>query len=426
MNAPHPLDHILHAKQAGKRVGIAAVCSAHPWVLRAALGASLQSGGDLLVEATCNQVNQFGGYTGMTPADFVDYVAGLAFACNFPGERLILGGDHLGPNVWQHEPVERAMQKAIEMTAAYARAGFTKLHLDASMPCADDGPGELPVEQIAHRAACLARAAEDSAPDPGRLRYIIGSEVPTPGGAHDFETSVCVTRPEDVAETITATRRAFEQAGLSAAWERVIAVVVQPGVEFGDDFILEYQPAPAAPLASFIAAQPGLVYEAHSTDYQTRAALSCLVQDHFAILKVGPALTFAFREAVFALAAIEAELFSPGECSGLRLALEDAALRNPEHWRKYYQGSSQEMAFKRKYSLSDRIRYYWGDARVQAALARLLANLSQRAIPLSLLSQYLPLQYARVRAGSLSNHPEAIISDRVQQALGDYRLACQG
>lgn len=67
----------------------------------------------------------------------------------------------------------------------------------------------------------------------------------------------------------------------------------------------EYHREEAQTLSRFIEAQPGLVYEAHSTDYQSREALRALVEDHFAILKVGPALTFAFREAVFALAAIE-------------------------------------------------------------------------------------------------------------------------
>ena len=84
-------------------------------------------------------------------------------------------------------------------------------------------------------------------------------------------------------------------------------MVVQPGVEFGDDFVLPYRPEAAKELSRFIEDQP-MIYEAHSTDYQTRAALTSLVHGHFAILKVGPGLTFAFREAVFALAMIENEM----------------------------------------------------------------------------------------------------------------------
>jgi D-tagatose-1,6-bisphosphate aldolase subunit GatZ/KbaZ len=117
-----------------------------------------------------------------------------------------------------------------------------------------------------------------------------------------------------------------------------------------------------------------LVYEAHSTDYQTREALRNLVKDHFAILKVGPALTFAFREAVFALAMIEEELFvvkGTLQLSRVRERLEEAMLMQSSHWKKYYQGTSDERLFARQYSFSDRSRYYWSVPEVQRALASL-------------------------------------------------------
>ena len=63
----------------------------------------------LLIEATCNQVNQDGGYTGMTPADFRRFVEGIAARTGFPADRLMLGGDHLGPNPWKSLPADQAM-----------------------------------------------------------------------------------------------------------------------------------------------------------------------------------------------------------------------------------------------------------------------------------------------------------------------------
>ncbi len=95
----------------------------------------------------------------------------------------------------------------------------------------------------------------------------------------------------------------------------MIAIVVQPGVEFDHSNIIHYQPQEAQPLAQWIE-NTRMVYEAHSTDYQTRTAYWELVHDHFAILKVGPALTFALREAIFALAQIEQELIAPENRSG--------------------------------------------------------------------------------------------------------------
>jgi tagatose-1,6-bisphosphate aldolase non-catalytic subunit AgaZ/GatZ len=39
---------------------------------------ALQPNTEVLIEATCNQVNQDGGYTGMTPADFRRFVEDIA------------------------------------------------------------------------------------------------------------------------------------------------------------------------------------------------------------------------------------------------------------------------------------------------------------------------------------------------------------
>jgi len=148
------------------------------------------------------------------------------------------------------------------------------------------------------------------------------------------------------------------------------------------------------------------------------------VRDHFAILKVGPGLTFAFREAVFALAMIEDFLFSEAERSNIVRVLDEVMVQHTGYWKKYYQGDEGQQVFKRKFSFSDRIRYYWTDQNVQGALERLLKNLRRQAIPLSLLSQYLPRQYERVRAGEIENQPHAFLLDRVMNVLEDYAFAC--
>ena len=420
------LDEIIRAQKRGEGRGIASICSAHPWVLRAVMSKTWQISvtSQVLIEATCNQVNQYGGYTGMKPVDFVQYVRKIVRESGFPAERVSLGGDHLGPSVWQNEPAEVAMQKAEELVRGYVQAGFVKIHLDASMNLGDDSAGALPVEVNAARAARLVKAAEaarvENLPAPC---YVIGTEVPVPGGAQNHVEGLAVTTVDGVRETLENTREAFQREQVESAWERVIAVVVQPGVEFGDDFILDYQPEKAQSLARFIEAEPELVYEAHSTDYQTREALENLVRDHFAILKVGPALTFAFREAVFALAMMENELFPPIERSGSIGVLEAIMVRHHEHWRKYYRGTPEQQAFARKFSLSDRARYYWGRPEVQAALKRLIANLGARSIPLALLSQFAPAQYPRVRSGTLAATPEALILDKVVDVLKDYHAA---
>ena len=427
----HFLDDLVKEQKNNHAVGIASICSAHPYVLRAAMQSARQLGTPLLVESTCNQVNQFGGYTGMTPGSFVHFVSEIAQEEKLDLQQVYLGGDHLGPNVWQHEPAMQAMEKSRVLVKSYVEAGFTKIHLDASMKLADDDAKmPLPVEVSATRAADLALAAEEAwqtccsgvAP-----RYIIGTEVPVPGGAFEHENGVQVTAVADAQETIEVTKQAFMVRGLSSAWERVVALVVQPGVEFGDDFVLEYRSEKAKDLAAFIEGQDHMVYEAHSTDYQTRDALSLLVQDHFGILKVGPALTFAFREAVFALANIESEMqtrIHPMQRSQLLDVMDDVMVNLPEYWSRYYGGNEYDLRFARKFSLSDRVRYYWPDHRIQAALTTLMRNLEETEIPYSLLSQYVPQQYERIRCGQIGNHPSAIVIDHIRDVLHTYQAAC--
>jgi D-tagatose-1,6-bisphosphate aldolase subunit GatZ/KbaZ len=356
-------------------------------------------------------VNQFGGYTGMTPKDFVSYIRGIAAENDFPFEEIVLGSDHLGPNVWQNESAESAMDKSKVLIHDYVQAGFVKIHLDCSMRLADDSHGALNPEVIARRAAQLAKVAETaeyhSAP-----RYVIGTEVPIPGGAQEHEDGVRVTKVEDAHETIEVHRKAFYELGLQSAWERVIAVVVQPGVEFGDNFVLPYQPDAAKELSHFIEGQ-SMVYEAHSTDYQTRDGLRDLVRDHFAVLKVGPGLTFAFREAVFALALIEDEMFAKNERSNIIQVLDDVMVKHPEHWQKYYRGNEKEQAFKRKYSLSDRVRYYWVQPEVQKAFGRLMENLGEKVLPYSLLSQFV---------GETDLNAEQVIAWKIDRVLGGYLI----
>ena len=75
MNA---LLELLRANKQGQSKGIYAVCSAHPMVLQAAIQQAKADNSLLLIEATANQVNQDGGYTGMQPSDFIKFVKEMA------------------------------------------------------------------------------------------------------------------------------------------------------------------------------------------------------------------------------------------------------------------------------------------------------------------------------------------------------------
>jgi D-tagatose-1,6-bisphosphate aldolase subunit GatZ/KbaZ len=407
-------------------VGIYSVCSAHPLVIEASVLQALDDDGYLLVEATSNQVDQFGGYTGMKPQDFRRLVLGLARRHGLPEDRIVLGGDHLGPNRWQERPAEEALAYAGDLVASYVAAGFTKLHLDCSMACADD-KSPLDDSVVARRAATLASRAEQeaSAGTPAdNPVYVVGTEVPVPGGAHDALEVLTPTSADAARATLAAHENAFRTDGLEGVWNRVIALVVQPGVEFDHERVIDYDRSATGELRQVLDDHGRLVFEAHSTDYQTRANLRALVEDHWAVLKVGPALTFAMREALFALAAIENELVAEGERSELLSVVEHRMQEEPGYWEGYYPGGPAARHLLRRYSYSDRIRYYWAYPDVEDAQRRLFSNLAAREIPQPLLSQYLPRQYERVRHGGLESVPEALVFDRIRDTLQDYAVAC--
>lgn len=384
------------ARRQGRPYGITSVCSAHPTVLRAALRRARQTGRPVLIEATCNQVNHRGGYTGMTPKDFVERVGVLASEEGLDRSLLIFGGDHLGPNPWRHAPAEVALAEAEDMVRAYVAAGFGKLHLDASMACGGEA-GPLDDRTIAGRAAALCRVAEETAAAIGSARpvYVLGTEVPVPGGADHALTAVEPTAAAAAVATISVHREVFERAGLAEAFARAIAFVVQPGVEFGSDNVIDYDPARAGQLAGVLEKFPALVFEAHSTDYQPGRALAALVRDGFPILKVGPGLTFAYREALYALDMIAGEIVPDYGGRPLARAMEALMTGAPEDWRGHYHGDATAVRLQRHYSYSDRIRYYWNRPPAVAAVAALLRALDGVRIPETLAHQYLPQLPAR-------------------------------
>ncbi|MEN3929469.1 D-tagatose-bisphosphate aldolase, class II, non-catalytic subunit [Microvirga sp. W0021] len=410
-----------HAK--GIRNGLPSICSAHPLVIEAALRSGLENDTEVLIEATCNQVNQDGGYTGMTPADFRRFAEGIADKLGFDKSRLILGGDHLGPNPWKHLPANEALAKAATMMKAFVEAGFTKIHLDASMACADD-PVALPPSIIAQRAADLAAIAEKSA-GPVKPVYIIGTEVPIPGGAMEALDHLQVTRAEDAKETIELHRLAFSSRGLEEAFNRVIGLVVQPGVEYGHEDVIAFKPEEAKDLSAVLKDFPQIVFEAHSTDYQTLTGLSELVEDGFAILKVGPWLTFAMREALYGLDRIACELMDIPSVDTLEATMERVMLNLPKEWEKYYPGNATEQRILRHYSYSDRIRYYWPQPEAQKAFNRLMSNLEGKKIPETLISQFMAPVYQDVVSGKVEATPKELIIATIRKVVDTYARAAR-
>lgn len=425
---------IIKNQKMGKPAGICSICSSNPYVIEAAVGKSSIDKTHILIESTSNQVNQFGGYTQMNPEMFRDFVLSFGRKADLSLNRIILGGDHLGPFPWRKENADSAMDKACEMVRQYVKAGFAKIHLDASMPLGDD-PADKPLDLqiISERGAVLCLVAEKAFKESDENKlfndppvYVIGTEVITPGGSQEIRESVGVTSVSDFEETLKYYRETFFRYRLEEAWDRVFAVVVQPGVEFEQYKIHDYNSKNAKDLCIALKKYPNLIFEGHSTDYQKKSALRQMVEDGIAILKVGPALTYAVREALFALNYIENELFHNNadvDLSHFIDVLESAMVKNPVNWASHYHGTESQLKLDRKYSLFDRCRYYLTDPEVQYSIDILNKNLKSRNIPLTLISQFLPNQYKKIRNNSLENDPLSLVKDKVTEVLNDYYYA---
>lgn len=403
------LRNIIARNRAGATAAIPSVCSAQPDVLRASLLRAQVLGRAVVIEATSNQVNQDGGYTGITPDGFIGFVHDIADAAGVDRDRIIFGGDHLGPQAWRAMPADAAMDKARVLLRDYVKAGFRKIHLDCSEGCAGE-PAQLADDQTAERSADLARVCVDACEgDTDGLLFVVGTEVPPPGGARmDEDGDIPPTDPTAAKATLAAHGDSFADLALLIG-----GLVVQPGVEFSPTDV-HHMPLDRDPnLLSALDGWPAVCLEAHSTDYQHPAVFPRLAELGFAFQKVGPALTFAYRQALYALDQIGP---TPG---ALPNVMERVMLANPSNWRGHYHGDDDALYHQRHFGLADRIRYYWPAPDALAAVQKLRTGFTQPIPDASLHKAFDDKVLAR--AESLTgDQVQRLIDAQIQLALDPY------
>lgn len=427
------LKNIVENQKKGIHTGCYSACTANKWAIEAVLEKAKELDTFAVIEATANQVNQFGGYTGMQPEDYKNMVFEVADKVGFEKSKIVLGGDHLGPLVWQKEDPDVAMKYSCQLIDGYIMAGYTKIHIDTSMRLLGDSLTEpLSDKIIAERSAMLYKQAKESFkvykeknPNAQEPVFIIGSEVPIPGGAEENEDSVSVTKTDDFVNTVDTFKEVYAQNGLS--FDDIVAVVIQPGVEFADDSVCEYDPEKAKEIVNELKNYDSLVFEGHSTDYQTKEALREMVRDGVGILKVGPALTFAYREAIFALELIEKEIYKTKpsvRLSNIRNVIQNIMLDDPSNWEKHYHGTRADISLSMDFSYSDRCRYYMTDDTVEEAVDILVNNINNAKVPLTLISQYMPEQYKHLRNNKEKTVcAQWLIKDKIKDLINDYIYA---
>lgn len=367
--------------------GIVSFCTSDETVICCALNAAKKRGCYILLEATSNQVNPDGGYTGKTSEEYRGWVECLAESVGFDRGYLILGGDHIGPLPWKKLPASEAMPKAEQLIRDCVHAGFKKIHIDTTVLLAGDIE-PLSEEIIVKRWVQLYGAAMQAAiemkrrnPEYSIPAFIIGNEVPAAGGDVRLTIRPHITSAEALRSSIELYRKKLTESGYPDAFQHIVGVVADFGIDFGGDGCYPYQTGTAIPLARILSHNPGMVLEAHATDYQSESALREMWEDGIRIFKVGPELTYTKREALFRLSEIEAQLVSEAEQSHFPEVLEQAMRTNPAYWSEWYTGTREEQRYQRVHSKLNRDRYYMNEPMVLAAEQKLISNLKRTGIP---------------------------------------------
>jgi len=411
------------------RKGCISVCSSNQLVIESVFREVKAKDIPIFIESTANQVNQFGGYTNLTPIKFKEFVFQIADKIGLPYEKIFLGGDHLGAYVWNALETNQALDLSKELIREYIKAGFVKLHIDMSMPLGHER--FIDKEIIAFRTAKLCKIAEECYkqykeyyPLGMHPVYVIGSDVPPPGGGVSFAPEV--TSKEELEECLDIFQYAFKKEGVSEVFNYVVAVVANFGVDFTADLIFDFNQELIFPLKEVIT-KFNLVFEGHSTDYQTKENLRQMVKNEIKILKVGPALTYALRESLMGLYHIENELIPnrASELSYFKEVLLKAMMTNKNQWKKYFDENEDNINSKLVYSFLDRWRYYYDTPELKKAIFKLINNLSNIRIPLWLISQYFPHQYEKIRKKALKANPTDIIFDKISNVLENYIYAIE-
>jgi D-tagatose-1,6-bisphosphate aldolase subunit GatZ/KbaZ len=399
------LRDIIRRNRAGQMVAIPSVCSAQPDVLRASLAMAERLDRQIVIEATSNQVNQDGGYTGINPSGFIEYVYGLADAAGADRARVTFGGDHLGPQAWRRMGAEAAMAEADVLVRDYVSAGFGKIHLDCSEGCAGE-PAQLGDDVTAERSAKLARTCCGAGDD---LLFVVGTEVPPPGGARmDEHGDVPPTQPDAARVTLLAHDDAFgDMAGM------IGGLVVQPGVEFSPTAVHALPMDRDPPLLDALTDHPPVCLDAHSTDYPNPAVFPRLAELGFAFQKVGPALTFAYREALYALDQLS------DDKGALQAAMEAIMLTSSAQWEGHYSGGARALYQQRHFGLADRIRYYWPHPHAQAAVQNLMGSFDT-PISEADLNQVFDASVLERADGLKGSQIQRLIDAQIECALAPY------
>ena len=371
-----PLNSLVHTlielRASGKaQVTLLAACPNSDAVLEAAVQVAAANHTPMLFAATLNQVDRDGGYTGWTPATFVQrlhqfgtkYGAGALYPCL----------DHGGP--WLKDAHTKAgldldatMREVKASLAACLEAGYALLHIDPTVDRTRPDDAPVPIPLVVERTLDLIAFAEAHRTRFGLppVAYEVGTEE-VHGGLVNLDSFT---------EFLHGLHHGLATKNLLHAWPCFIVGKVGTDLHTSD-----FDPHVASGLFDIVMPYGSLI-KGHYTDWVANPEAYPLAGMGGA--NVGPEFTTVEYVALAALVAKERALYISDPTvtpSRLLEALEDAVYRS-NRWQKWLQPDERATDFagltpaRRTWLVQTGARYIWTDAQVQAARTLLYANLA--------------------------------------------------
>ena len=385
-------------------------CSSNFDVLKSIMIFAKYQNFPVLIESTSNQVNQYGGYSGLKPFQFEKKIRRLAKFIKLNNKSLMIGGDHLGPLPWKDLDEATAMKNSKKLVKDCLKAKYEKIHIDTAIICR----GEKKIDRHTVIQRCDEILSVFSKKDFDNVFLVIGTEVPFAGGGHAIKSSP--TTFESIKEEIDLYSTILKK-------KKKFALVIEPGIGFGNFSVIQ------AKLKNFgkrliFSKKNNFVYEAHSSDYQKISSLKKLVKNNFKFLKIGPELTYFYAKSIFKMEEFEKKSYK-NNFSNIKNIILKEMKNNNSYWIDYYKAKKKKLDNLKFNSYLDRLRYYWSSKNILNSKKKLFININK-------INKKKFIRYTDFKEKDLIlkeklklNNSEFIIYKSIEPILKRYYSACK-
>lgn len=358
-------------KETGVSRTIFAACPNSSAVIKASLRSAKRCNAPIKFAATLNQVDLDGGYTGLTPSQFVKTIRQEAAAIHFTGP-VIVAIDHGGPwlkdlqtrEKWSYEDSMLAVKKSFEAAVA---AGYDLIHVDPTIDITLPKGEIISIDTVAARTIELIVHTERfrRSGNYPRIAYEVGTEE-VHGGLADMET---------FNRFLYLLKKGLVENDLRDVWPCFVVGKV------GTDLHTTTFDAWVARQLTEVASGYGSLIKGHYSDNVSNPEDYPL--SGMGAANVGPEFTEQEYDGLMELCDLEQELFQENKIprlSELKSALWKAVI-DSQRWKKWLQeGESTEDFYKntperQEWLIKTGCRYIWENPAVLASRNRLYRNL---------------------------------------------------